>query len=258
MSRKGPVKPPDWWNESLYDFLKDMPLEGWIWEFYRRAVLKENLGDLPVDAMNPEPDLERVLAKIPYPEMLKGWELSIVEEEDLESDNPILAPFNWDLYLPWNHARWDTRKPIGMPPPVRCHEVPQLQRWFGRHYEAGRKLIGTKHVVKKLNVITLGLNLDCRNSRIREHFELVLMGLRQTYPEPKKAPDRTEKWLDNKILQVWDLRELKVGLETITKMLFLKNDYFVEPKKARNAHASAVRLIEKEGWLKLALRADFE
>ena len=52
--------PPDWWSRSLYDFLSDLPQSGWIWEFMRRARLKELLGDSPVDAMNPDPELEEL------------------------------------------------------------------------------------------------------------------------------------------------------------------------------------------------------
>jgi hypothetical protein len=48
-------EPPEWWSLSLYDFLANLPLEGWIWEFMRRARLKEELKGSPVVAMLPKP-----------------------------------------------------------------------------------------------------------------------------------------------------------------------------------------------------------
>lgn len=58
--RRESPEPPDWWSLSLYDFLSDLPVQGWIWEFMRRARLKEVLKEAPVDAMNPKPELEGI------------------------------------------------------------------------------------------------------------------------------------------------------------------------------------------------------
>ncbi|MBU4563639.1 MAG: hypothetical protein KKE29_02865, partial [Proteobacteria bacterium] len=52
--------PPNWWSPSLYDFVTDMSLEGWIWEFMRRARLLKALGGEPVDAMNPDPETDNL------------------------------------------------------------------------------------------------------------------------------------------------------------------------------------------------------
>src|SRR5512136_2589760 len=87
-SREYP-SPPGWWKHSLYDFLEEtMPLQGWIWEFMRRARLKEILKPNPVDAMNPNPDLQDV--------------------------NPI----DWDYYKSWPNKVWPLSKPTFLKPAV--------------------------------------------------------------------------------------------------------------------------------------------
>ena len=55
-----PIRPPVWWNRDLYAFVQGMPPEGWVWEFMRRARLLQILRNVPVDAMNPNPNIENL------------------------------------------------------------------------------------------------------------------------------------------------------------------------------------------------------
>jgi len=62
---------PAWWNRDLYSFLGDMPIEGWIWEFMRRARLQKVLVSRPVDAMNPSPKIKNIDKA--YINLYKHW-----------------------------------------------------------------------------------------------------------------------------------------------------------------------------------------
>lgn len=268
MGKKQSVNLPSWWEPSLYDFLNSMPAEGWVWEFYRRAVLKENLGQLPVEAMNPDPDLEKVLQELPTPLEDAGWTVAKNwEEEDIDANHPELAAHNWMLYLPWNHPRWSNNKPFGMDLSVYCSETPQLKSWFGRPFVKGAKLVGKTWLrPNQGRFVELNIDLARPNAVLKRDFGYILRELRQIktsvggrkYPPPERISlDNIQFWKKNKILQVWDLREFKVSYSNIVHMLFeekIKKKTLEEPKQvARNAHNRAVQLIEKGGWFRLAL-----
>jgi hypothetical protein len=96
-------EPPTWWNLDLYDFLNDLTIEGWTWEFRRRARLKEVFEevsiDSPVDAMNPHPTIEG-----PDSETV----LEILDE---------LYPDFWNCYR--RYQRTETiYLPVCFPPPI--------------------------------------------------------------------------------------------------------------------------------------------
>lgn len=258
MPRLRSPEPPAWWNPSLYDFVNDMPLEGWAWEFYRRAVLKENLPGLPVDAMNPTPDLQRNFGQTVLPREEDGWVSSNGAEEFTE--NGELASENWNLYFHWGHPDLGERKRMGTPSSVSCKEVPQLSRWFGRQYTSRTKLVGKTWLRKQVKRVTLTIDIDRRDSVIRRDFESLFAELRKKYPESERVSPRIPHWVDNRILQVWDLREFKVGWNRITNLFFTDTVELYEDKlkPARNAYYTAKKLIEGGDWLKLALYADLE
>ncbi len=150
-----------WWKPSLYKFLKkDSPLACWVWEFVRRAVLKENFGSTPVDAMNPNPDFDKVLPELATPKLENGWRLSIIEDEKVNPDNPKLDPLNWALYYNWGHPEWRHRKPLGIAAFISCDEANLSSRYFGRQFKVTQKLIGKTWVEKRRKWIDMRIDPD--------------------------------------------------------------------------------------------------
>ena len=257
---------PPWWEPSLYNFLRRLPLEGWVWEFYRRAVLKENLGGLPVEAMNPEPDFEKPLSEMAVPIEKDGWVLSNIEDEDMEPEVVQLASENWDLYYHWGHEEWKRKKPISLAPSVLCDDVQQLSPWFGRRYSVRRKLIGKTWLQKSFSAAWVDMRVDTGrfDAAIMRDFKAVLTELRSTYrkkyPRPKRVAPAPEKWKKNCILQVWDLREFNVPWQAIYELLLKTRARHREDKRrpGRIAYDTAVKYIEKGEWENLARYVDMK
>jgi len=255
MPRKAPAKPPDWWNKSLYGFLKGMPLKGWVWEFYRRAVLKQNLGDLPVDAMNPEPDFEKPLNRASLPEKEDGW-FATEDSGQATTGETVLSGWNHNLYLPWKHPHWRKEKPMrfwGSIRPVGFF-VPSLSEWG--QYSSKRKIIGGREFFKEAIWVDIRVDMQRPNSVILSDMKDYLRILREKYPEPKRINPRITDWVDNRILQVWDLREFGVSWKSISKEFFADSIQYDEQREARNAYNSATKLIEGGDWLRLAFYAN--
>lgn len=213
----GGQNPPSWWSIDLYSFINDgFPLEGWVWEFMRRARLQEVLRDRPVDAMNPEPDLESI--------------------------NPDF----WNLFKPWNHEKWSHKSPTFLPPAAA---IPG--RW--PKSSAGQQYGIEDQDLKEFVSVTI--DLSRRDSVILRDFKAVLKELRREVPSPEKVQPRTEDWLYNNILAVWDLRQYGISWFNIAKILDLRNldeDRYGAIVAIRNSYNSAMLYVEKGGWQKLA------
>ena len=201
---------PSWWTLELYSFLRrDMPIEGWVWEFMRRARLQKVLGTGSVDAMNPGPNLEKINA------------------------DHINYYKNWEWFVKFH------RKPIFFPPAVN---VPD--RWpDGFH--------GQQYRIDELEkyFVPITIDLSRRDSVIRRDFEMVLKKLRTEHPdETSRINPRRSVWLDNKVLEIWDLRQLEVSWSSIERILGLsdKKDYI------RKSHYIAEDMIDKGKWIELA------
>jgi len=195
---------PDWWSSDLYYFLNDIPIEGWVWEFMRRARLKEVLGSRPVDAMNPEPNTE------------------------------CINGFDINCYKQWTHPYWAKKPPFLIPSAVTVDgEWPA--RFQGQQYsvfnEAGRNLA-------KINV-----DLNRRNHRIIKDFKETLGFLRKKHHEIKRLNVRKQDWLGAHVLEVWDLRELKVSWSDIQSVLKINSI-----QQVRNAFKTAQDNIDKGKW----------
>lgn len=205
------VKPtlPAWWNRELYSFLGDMPIEGWVWEFMRRARLKKVLRAYPVDAMNPEPHLETINAD--YINYYKNWK--------------------WFAKL--------SRKQLFIPQAVNIQD-----RWpEGFHGQQYRIDECEKKIIK------ITIDLSRRDSVIRHDFERVLKKLRTEHPDKtSRINPRRSVWLENAVLEIWDLRQLKVSWNSIEKILGLsdKKDYI------RKSNYIAEDMIDKDKWIELA------
>jgi len=212
--------PPNWWNISLYTFItEDFTLEGWVWEFMRRDRLREVLGDRPVDAMNPNPDLE------------------IIED-----------PFYWNYYKPANHIYWDTveKAPYFLPPAVNIPE-----RWppgfSGQQYRLEDDELR--------NYIKINIDINRRDKVLLKDFKVILSLLRQDNPEPSHINPRTTNWIDQHILQVWDLRQFNIKWRRIAELVGFNvtgydNSSLIQ--RARNAITTARNYIDNRKWIRLA------
>lgn len=199
---------PSWWTPELYSFLRDMPIEGWVWEFMRRARLKEALGAGPVDAMNPNPDLNKI------------------------------DPDCWNYYKSWNHPHWRRiKKPPFLIPPAVNISGQWPAKYQGQQYriddEAGR------------NLFAVHVDLNRRDTRIISDFQEALIMLRKDLPERKRTSARIEDWHQSHILETWDLHEYAyaVSWSEIVEELTLNS-----VQQARNSFNSAKNYIEKNKW----------
>jgi hypothetical protein len=219
------ANPPDWWNLSLYSFVtENFPLNAWVWEFMRRDSLREVLRDRPVDAMNPEPNLD------------------IIEDA-----------MYWNYYKPANHQFWEIiqKAPYFLPPAVNI---------------SGRWPIGFEGQQYRLEDIEIsrwvGVTIDInrRDTVIKKDFESILEFLRSEYPEPSRVLRKPTNWYDNKILQVWDLRQFHVSWSKTAELVELWDPTHdtreTAIQKARNSMKTATDYIDDGGWKKLARYID--
>lgn len=180
---------PDWWYKELYDFTKNMPLEGWVWEFARRAALKEILKGAPVDAMNPDPDLSHM--------------------EDEAAEN---------YYISWHQAierfgYWG-HQPFYRVPAVR------FSRGFPPDFRGQPIQIPSPHG----EWIDISINIKRRDTTIRKDFMglLKLIRIQQKMPQPKQIKPRTTNWTTP--LMAWDLYQFGVPFLTIASLLDIHAD----------------------------------
>ncbi|MEW5735016.1 MAG: hypothetical protein AB1921_09190 [Thermodesulfobacteriota bacterium] len=214
---------PSWWSARLYSFISaGLPPAAWAWEFMRRARLQELFrGARPVDAMNPSPALERIDSSL-----------------------------DWNLYLPWNHERWETRKPVFLPPAV---VVTGRGGWplnfHGQQYRIHEN-------EERRNLMEIKIDLNRRNSAIFRDLKRVLELLREDFPEPTDVRPRYRDWAAQRILQVWDLRQFSVSWQNIGRGLDFcgeNEDKSVYIQNARNAYNTAKAYIDDGKWLDFAL-----
>lgn len=205
--------PPSWWDVSLYSFVEDMPREGWLWEFMRRDKLREILGDSPVDAMNPDPDLENI------------------------------DPDYWNYYRPWNHERWANILPVFLPPAAI------VQGRWPRGFD-GQEFRIEDRDLRQMEEVRIDLNR--KNTIIVRDLKALLEAIREETPEPIAVRMRISDWVDNNILAVWDLREFSVPWLEIAIILGLGGPYADARDAAVNSFNSAQRRIDNDGWKDLA------
>jgi len=224
MARKKP-EPPEWWNKGLYDFLEDLPLEGWVWEFMRRARLKTILGAKPVDAMNPKPKHSNL--------------------HDEMSDY---------LYMPWpkviSEFRWWGKKPLYFAPAVWLRK-----RWPAGFHGQPVQLPPMSMQAKPINIV---VDVNRRDSVIKREFDVLLEKIRIKVPEPKEIKPRVGNWSSGEPLITWDLRQYSVTFKAIAGYLgfrapdgaIIGHDY--EAKQARNYYREASQYIDEGMWEDLA------
>lgn len=222
------VEPPSWWNTGLYSFLPNMPIEGWIWEFARRHTLQgilEPLG-LPVDAMNPNPDLNRT--------------------------NSDLAEH---LYIPWPsyQRRWGDRS-LYVGPAVRSQGV--LPRFRGQpiqldmypHIYPSHERTADNEIAR--DWVDIVVDLNRRDTVIIRDFNAWLNKVREKKAEPAGLKLRPDYW-DN-TLQAWDLRQYRIMPGQTAELLGIQAPPQAGLRyrydKANGAYKRARTLIDEGKW----------
>ena len=101
--------------------------------------------------------------------------------------------------------------------------------------------------------VTVTVSLKTRDNVLRSDFSRLLAKLREVYPQPPKPVPLPPEWIQNNVLQVWDLRQYEVPWHELVDELFSKDrrrKKYKDPLKLpRNAHDTAKSLIDNEGWL---------
>jgi hypothetical protein len=230
---------PEWWNKSLYDFLADMPEEGWVWEFMRRARLRKLLRGRGVNAMNPEP--------------------------------PRIKGINMHYFKTWADLQALGKRPIRIPPAVRslapkpkASELPVRIRLRGRRRDWPTAKVPQRAIFRldkyrrkdgKMEkdgpervIVPMELDLGRRNTVIKREFDQMLQELRRKHPEPERVFPKTDTWVANHVLEIWDLKQLGVSWSSIKRLFELENQ-----DMARNYIKTSIRNIDDGGWRKLAL-----
>jgi hypothetical protein len=234
MQRQPRVKkpsPPEWWTPTLYDYLKDLPLDGWVWEFMRRARLKMLRPRRPVDVM--KPGAEKKLSR---------WSHYYISGLNI----PKRGQF---LFAP-SAVHWE-----GITHPGWCrgsfHNVDD--------FEVEDETLARDHRSED-QWLDIRINVKRRDAVILQDFKNALSKARKTFPEPRRVNPRDKDWIQNQILEVWDLREFKVPWKQIVDLpgMFENKDRnhpeYDVLQSARNAYNTARRLIDERGWQLLALQ----
>jgi hypothetical protein len=218
--------PPKRWGSRLYSFTEHMPLEGWVWEFMRRARLKQLPGNAPVNAMNPtEFDFTK-------DEEIDYWYLTWPQ---------AIAKFSWwkNGTLPYYLApavRLQTPWPIGFEgqpmqlPPMKTRGI-----W-----------------------VDIAIDLNRRDTVIRRDLEALLKQIRiqQKIPQPKQIKPHVGNW--SKPLMVWDLYQYGIPGLTIADLLDIhpSEGARVGPEwrtsQVKNYYEEATPYIDEGKWEDLA------
>ncbi len=214
MSPIRPHTPPEWWNENLYDFLEHATLDAWFWEFMRRKALLKLLGDGCVDAMNPNPDKERISPN--FWDFFNCWTYSVCPERDNQR-HQFFVPSAVDLYP---REGWS-------------------ENFRGQQYQLSGIL---EHEYAKISI-----DLKRRDKVILRDFKAVLANIRENHPEPRRINPRFGNWYDNKILMVWDLKQQGASYAWIGHYLF-EDCSETSRQSAINALQSAKNQIERGGF----------
>lgn len=233
MSTNGQEKKPTqpmWWKPELYNYLKAMPLHGWVWEFMRRSRLKSVLKNGTVEAM-------RVSDRSKY----GGSRTRRDEINFLSLPWPIMS--NIEEFKNWLGS---------LPPPIDVITDDSIQQSIALPITSSGYFLEQLERKSGTQFVKLRVDLNRRNSVLYREFKNAIKKIRETNPEsaaePTKVAPRSSTWEENCCLQVWDLHEFKLTWSHIAEICHLDNK-----QSARNAYYSAYAYIEDDGWYKLAL-----
>lgn len=251
MAVKPSSKKPSWWKPSLYDFIKaDMDLSGWVWEFSRRSILKRILGNKPVGAMNPLPVRKFLL------------ERGVVDSHgdpicDDQSKERLKDLQEMNLYFTYNDLlKYGIEADPWAVSSVTIHE-PTWRRMCADTLTGSEEHLTDEQWMfasgKRSGLqVPIFVDLQSRDTVIKSDFPRLLTKLRAVYPQPQRTSNHHYEWIENRVLQVWDLREYKVKWSEILNLLFSggrKITTYEDPiKLPRNAYDTAKSLINEDGW----------
>ena len=206
-------KVPDWWSEELYSFVEGMPLRGWCWEFYRRSRLRELLSGGSVDAMNSDSDFSRLAHALP--ENVWGPNANMAVAYAYRIADPR------DLYKRWKSKKRQVYNPLTIPSSIQCEEFPEFNFKQSRHsfpIESSEDKKAQTRCPDEL--VTLKIDFRMADEVILKDFMLFFGKVRKKYRAPKERTPKPEVWTANKVLMVWDLRQLGLSWGKIIDRLF--------------------------------------
>jgi hypothetical protein len=221
-------EPPGWWTLDLYDFLTDLPLEGWIWEFMRRARLKEALKGSPVVAMMPKPE-EGGLTAVPELEGLDANFYNYYKRYD-ETVKQKLLFFPPSIYIP---PGWD-------------------KGFHGQQYS-----IDEYRSLRYTEKLDLRIDMNRPDSVIKRDFESILKELRESNPKARRKSPKRSDWVRNRTLPIWDLRQFKIKWERVAVLIHGEDDVG-RLEKVKTAHKVSKRNIDRGEWIYLVGHVETE
>jgi hypothetical protein len=217
------IELPKWWRVKLYKFTESMPLEGWVWEFMRRAELKAILKGAPVDAMNPRPRLKHI-------------------QDDMAS----YYYMGWDKVI--KRFRWWGDKPF-----FRVPALSNTEGWPpGFHGQPIRIPTPRSKRIK----LQFSIDLNRRDTVIKKEFDAILAQHRVQIPEPGQIKPHVSNW--PKPLMVWDLCQYHIPRLTIARLLDISPGPGARvgkewmTKQVENCYNEITPYIDKGKWEDLA------
>jgi|GEM_PF-898933 len=208
-TKKGTLR--NGWSLDLYDYLEDMPLRGWVWEFMRRDLLKKAFIN-PVDAWDRSapsrlklPHDFRYYCYMPYPEAKDNGVLPIKQSgvnldrlehrrvKDMERERMNDLPHKWRIV------------PRSMSP-LKVYKDSTQREVKGK----------TRPVIH----VEVKVDLSRKDSALRDDFGLLLKEFRRRIGRPNVYAE-INAWKGSRVLQAWDLRQFDVSWLHIGEILEL-------------------------------------
>ncbi len=190
----------------------------------RRSRLRTILDGLPVDAMNPRPDIESI-------------------------DGLYI-----NYYKDWSWWQAENRMPFFMMPSVAVKSEGFPEGFHGQQYRVPDEELDApvlNHL--QMPIVDISINLNAKDNAIRRDFNTVLRSLRNSYSEEPVVRPRHRSWVDMHILQVWDLRQFRVSPVTIMDLFDrFRNNAGDRIQPVRNSFNTALHYIDEGHWLELA------
>jgi hypothetical protein len=237
MPRSKP-KLPDDWGLKLYDFTKDMPLEGWVWEFMRRARLKRLLGKEYFNAM--------------YLARRKNITLGPDQTQNLDPDH-------WNYYRPWSWYQKRNRKPFSVSPSVVTSTIGWPKGFHGQQYRVPDESLD-QYALARLDrpFVNLRVDLNRQDTRIRKDFDELLKSLRVKHRLRQNSPHpEYSKWYKMLVLPCWDLKQFGLSQQelALTFPRFRYNyggELLPNKERVKNSLKVTRSYIDRGEWIKLA------
>jgi len=223
MRTRQPRQPPTWWGLGLYkDIIESSSREVWAWEFMRRAKLLEVMEERPVDAMNPEPNIDNL--------------------------NPDFISY----YKQWDDNIWFNKNGERIGPLLRLPSVFRPDKFWSDIHK-GQQYRVEDYVIRQF--VDIRIDISRRKETITHEFEELLSELRREFSvsEPDEKRFTISAWQKNYLLQIWDLNQFDLTFEEIATRI--NRDLDLEPvitaNRVSETNERAVDLINNHVWFEL-------